>query len=86
MDNIRLWDEDYLKQLKRRVYSVTVAAGIGIGLFMTGFGFHRAVAFVNTKDYNHLVATAQSVEHETRTANYEEAIHVKHSSKYYDLR
>ena len=76
LDNIRLWDEDYLKQLKRRVYSVTVAAGIGIGLFMTGFGFHRAVAFVNTKDYNHLVATAQSVEHETRTANYEEAIHI----------
>ena len=35
LDNIRLWDEDYLKQLKRRVYSVTVAAGIGIGLFMT---------------------------------------------------
>ena len=76
LDNIRLWDEDYLKQLKRRVYSVTVAAGIGIGLFMTGFGFHRAVAFVNTKDYNHLVATAQSVEHETRTANYEEANHI----------
>lgn len=76
LDNIGLWDEDYLKQLKRRVYSVTVAAGIGIGLFMTGFGFHRAVAFVNTKDYNHLVATAQSVEHETRTANYEEAIHI----------
>ena len=76
LDNIRLWDEDYLKQLKRRVYSVTVAAGIGIGLFMTGFGFHRAGAFVNTKDYNHLVATAQSVEHETRTANYEEAIHI----------
>ena len=78
LDNIRLWDEDYLKQLKRRVYSVTVAAGIGIGLFMTGFGFHRAVAFVNTKDYNHLQWTysAQSVEHETRTANYEEAIHI----------
>ena len=76
LDNIRLWDEDYLKQLKRRVYSVTVAAGIGIGLFMTGFGFHRAAAFVNAKDYNHLVATAQSVEYETRTANYEEAIYI----------
>lgn len=74
LENIRLWDEDYLKQLKRRVYRVIVAAGIGLGLFMTGSGFHWAAVYVNAKDYTHLVETAQSVGYEDRIANYEEAI------------
>lgn len=72
--NIQLWDDDYLKQLKRRIYRVITAAVIGLGLFVTGLGFHRAAVYVNAKDYTHLVETAQSVGYEDRIANYEAAI------------
>ncbi len=74
LENIRLWDDDYLKGLKRRVRMAVIPAGIGLGMMLAGIGFNRAAAYTNAKDYKNLVATAQSVEYETRIDNYEEAI------------
>ena len=76
LENIRLWDDDYLKRLKRRVRMVVIFAAIGLGMLIAGASFQGMSAYVNTKDYGSLVTTAQSVEYETRVANYEEAIRI----------
>lgn len=76
LENIKLWDEDYLKKLKRRISKVGIAAGVGVAMVVAGIGFNRGAAFVNAKDYKNLVATAQSVDYETRIKNYEEAINI----------
>lgn len=76
LENIQLWDDDYLKRLKNRVRYVGVAAGLCIGLSVVGLGFNRGAAYVNAQDYENLVNTAQSVEYETRIGEYEKAVKI----------
>lgn len=76
LENIQLWDDDYLKRLKNRVRGVVVAAGLSVGFLAAGIGFNRGAAFVNAQDYENLVNTAQSVDYETRVGEYEKAIQI----------
>lgn len=76
LENIELWDEDYIKRLNRRIRSVIVCLVMSVVMLACGIGFTQAKAFVNTQDYEDLVATAQSVEHETKVENYEKAIRI----------
>lgn len=76
LENIQLWDEDYLKKLKRRIHSVYGVLGATVVMVGLGFGFRGAANYVNAQDYENLVATATSVEHSVKTQNYEEAIKI----------
>lgn len=76
LENIQLWDDDYLKKLKRRIHAVYISLGMAVVMLGVGLGFRGAASFINAKDYENLVATATSVEHEIKTANYEEAIRI----------
>lgn len=76
LENIQLWDDDYLKRLKNRVRYVTAAAGLGLAFFAAGIGFNRGAAFVNAQDYENLVNTAMSVDYETRIGEYEKAVQI----------
>lgn len=76
LENIQLWDEDYIKRLKRRVRVVIISVILSVIMLIVGFGFAQARNYVDTQDYEDLVATAQSVEHETKVANYEAAIRI----------
>ena len=76
LDNIQLWDEDYLKKLKRRIHSVYGMLGAAVVMVGLGFGLRGAANYVNAQDYEQLVATAVSVEHSVKTQNYEEAIKI----------
>ncbi len=76
LENIRLWDDDYLNQLKNRVRYVGAMAGLCVGLLTAGIVFNRAAAFVNAQDYDNLVSTALSVDYETRIGEYEKAVQI----------
>ena len=76
LENIQLWDDDYLKKLKNRVRYVVVTAGLCVGFLAAGIGFHRGAAFVNAQDYENLVNTAQSVDYDTRIGEYEKAVQI----------
>lgn len=76
LENIELWDDDYIKKLNRRTRSVVVCLVMSAVMLACGIGFNQAKAFVNTQDYEDLVATAQSVDHETKVANYEKAVRI----------
>lgn len=80
LENIQLWDDDYLKKLKRRIHSVYGLLGTAAVMTGLGVGFGQAANYVNAQDYENLVATAASVEHEVKAKNYEEAIRINGSS------
>ena len=74
IENIVLWDDDYLKRLKKRVRVVTVSGMMAGVMVVAGIGFNRAAAFANASDYQTLLETSESVDYETRVSNYVEAI------------
>lgn len=76
LDNIQLWDEDYLKRLNNRIRNVVITGIASVVLLATGIGFNRAAAYVNSQNYNVLVETQKSETHETKVANYKSAIEI----------
>ena len=74
LENIQLWDDDYIKKLKKRVRVVIGTFMCGLLMFVMGIGFERAAAYTNAKDYEKLLSTAKSVDYDTKIANYKEAI------------
>jgi len=76
LDNIQLWDEDYLKRLKRKVHTIAICGGLCVGMLISGIGFNRAEAYVNAQDYEKLTDSTATEEHEQRIDNYETAIEI----------
>lgn len=74
LENIQLWDNDYLKRLKRRVNLVIATIGIGFAMVIAGVVLNRSAAIINSRNYDNLINTAQSVDYETRIGEYEKAI------------
>lgn len=74
LENIQLWDNDYLKRLKRRVNLVVATIGIGFVMVIAGVVLNRSAAIINSRNYENLINTAQSVDYETRIGEYEKAI------------
>lgn len=74
LDNIQLWDRDYLKHLKRRIHLVVVPLGMSFVMALVGAAFYRGAALITAKDYENLIHTAQSLDYETRIEEYEKAI------------
>ena len=74
LENMQLWDEDYIKGLKKRVRSVMIVGSFCIAFFVTGIGLCCGAMRVNAQTYESLVNTALSVDYKTRIAEYEKAI------------
>lgn len=76
LENIQLWDEDYLKRLKRKVHAIAILGSLCVGMLISGIGFNRAEAYVNAQDYEKLTDSTATEEHEQRIDNYETAIEI----------
>ncbi len=76
LNNIQLWDGDYLKRLKRRIYifiTMLVLSGV---LCLVGFGFSKLADYTNNQNYDILVETEKSVDYQTKVDNYLNAISI----------
>lgn len=76
LNNIQLWDEDYIKRLNNRIRTVIVTGVAAVVMLGAGIGFNRAAAYVNSQNYNNLVETQKSADHATKVANYKSAIEI----------
>lgn len=74
LENISLWDDDYLKKQTRKIKAVAATFIASIALVVVGFGFMQGAAYVDSQTYESLVATEAAVGYETRVNNYMTAI------------
>lgn len=76
LENITLWDEDYLRKQKRKIWTCAAMFALA-GVFLTaGFGLRAGAAFVNGRTYENLVNTEAALGYEIRIQNYLDAISI----------
>lgn len=70
LENVELWDEDYIRRLQRRVREFMAAALACMLLFFAGVFMNRAADSANRQDYECLIHTETSLVHEEKIFNY----------------
>lgn len=77
LEHISLWDEDYLKQQRRklRVFGGTLLAAVI--LLAAGVGFHGLKEYSDSQTYETLVSTSTETDYEQRIENYLQAIELR---------
>lgn len=76
LHNIQLWDGDYLKQLKRKLYGFVGVIVLGFLFLGAGFGFQKLADATNRQNYDILVNTDKGVDYDTKITNYIAAIEI----------
>lgn len=74
LENIELWDDDYLKRQKRKVRLCAGAFGASLLMLAAGFGCRWGASAVKSQTYESLVGTEAALGYETQVKNYLEAI------------
>lgn len=76
LDNIQLWDEDYLKKINRRIRTVVAMGAFAIIMGIASAGFYSASVYANSQNYTALVDTHKSASYKTKVENYKNAIEI----------
>lgn len=69
LENIALWDDDYLRKQKRKI-RLCAGACVAAGVFLAaGFGLRGGAAYINDQTYESLVNTEAALGYETQVQN-----------------
>ena len=76
LENIALWDDDYLKKQTRKI-QISVGALIAAGVFLvSGIVLRMGAAYIEGQTYESLIATEAAVGYDTQIQNYLAAINL----------
>ncbi len=76
LENIQLWDDDYIRRLKHRINLCVGVALSSIVLAIGGIGFIGLEKNQNKQDYEMLIQTEASMDYDTKIDNYIAAIEI----------
>ena len=74
LDNIVLWDEDYLAKQKRKIHLCVGSLAAAAVMLVAGIGFNRGAAFQDSQTYESLIGTEAALGYESQVNNYLEAV------------
>ena len=76
LNNIQLWDDDYVKGLKRKISLFTGTLAASIVMLAGGFGFKLFAEYTDRQNYESLIQTETSMDYATKINSYMEAISI----------
>ncbi len=74
LDNVDLWDDDYLKKQKRKLRLFGGMLGLSVALLGAGIGFRQLNDYTNQQNYENLIGTEPATPFSEKVDNYLQAI------------
>lgn len=74
LENIALWDDDYLKKQTGKIKICIVALAMSIVMVIAGIACNRGSAYIDSQTYESLIATEAALGYDTQVTSFLDAI------------